>query len=341
MISLFPHQQEALQETKDFDNIAVYHDMGLGKTFTGSEMMKRFGCKVNLIVCQKSKVQDWVEHFTDNYQMQVFDLTNKKQLGEYHGLSQGQRFFIVGVINYELAWRRKELLDLYDFTLMLDESSLIQNQKAKQTKFILKMKPAHVILLSGTPVGGKYENLWTQVHLLGWKISEDLYNRQYVNWTTIDSGGFQHKIVDKEEPYKNIDRLKSKMREHGAIFKKTEECYELPEQVFTHIRLKAPKEYWNKSCTHWKKGRISQMNCSKKMKRKIHNFVIKALTAINVFSLIYWICWIDCIISWQPYVIMLVNFIWICLVLYANGWVTDTEPYYERLEKEGEYYDEM
>ena len=243
MISLFPHQQEALQETKDFDNIAVYHDMGLGKTFTGSEMMKRFGCKVNLIVCQKSKVQDWVEHFTDNYQMQVFDLTNKKQLGEYHGLSQGQRFFIVGVINYELAWRRKELLDLYDFTLMLDESSLIQNQKAKQTKFILKMKPAHVILLSGTPVGGKYENLWTQVHLLGWKISEDLYNRQYVNWTTIDSGGFQHKIVDKEDPYKNIDRLKSKMREHGAIFKKTEECYELPEQVFTYIRLKVLMQF--------------------------------------------------------------------------------------------------
>lgn len=127
---------------------------------------------------------------------------------------------------------------------MLDESSLIQNQKAKQTKFILKLKPAHVILLSGTPVGGKYENLWTQVHLLGWNISEQLYNRQYVNWTTIDSGGFQHKIVDKEDPYKNIDRLKSKMREHGAIFKKTEECYELPEQVFTYIRLKAPKEYW-------------------------------------------------------------------------------------------------
>lgn len=79
------------------------------------------------------------------------------------------------------------------------------------------------------------------------------------------------------------------------------------------------------------------MNYSKKMKRKIHNFVIKALTALNAFSLIYWICWIDCIISWQPYVIMLVNFTWICLVLYANGWVTDTEPYYERLEKEGEY----
>ena len=135
MISLFPHQQEALQETKDFDNIAVYHDMGLGKTFTGSEMMKRFGCKVNLIVCQKSKVQDWVEHFTDNYQMQVFDLTNKKQLGEYHGLSQGQRFFIVGVINYELAWRRKELLDIVARVVVEDDETRTLNFKSNEVIF--------------------------------------------------------------------------------------------------------------------------------------------------------------------------------------------------------------
>lgn len=252
MISLFPHQQEAMQETKDFDNIAVYHDMGLGKTFTGSEMMIRFGCNINLVICQKSKIIDWIEHFEKNYPyMCVRDLTNKHEYEDFIHIIQNKEKFdsncvisFVAVINYELAWRRKELLKLDDFTMMLDESSLIQNQKAKQTKFILKMNPAHVILLSGTPVGGKYENLWTQVHLLGWKISEELYNRQYVNWTTIDSGGFQHKIVNKENPYKNIDRLKSKMREHGAVFKKTEECHELPEQVFTQIILKAPKEYW-------------------------------------------------------------------------------------------------
>ena len=51
MIKLFPHQTEALEQTKDFQNIAVYHDMGLGKTFTGSEAMIRFGNRVNLIVC--------------------------------------------------------------------------------------------------------------------------------------------------------------------------------------------------------------------------------------------------------------------------------------------------
>ena len=29
-MNLFPHQTEALELTKDFKNIAVYHDMGLG-----------------------------------------------------------------------------------------------------------------------------------------------------------------------------------------------------------------------------------------------------------------------------------------------------------------------
>ena len=247
MMNLYPHQQEALNQTEGFQNIAVYHDMGLGKTFTGSEMMKRFGCKVNLIVCQKSKIQDWIDHFNKHYDTIVYDLTNKKDMetfmfeNDYRPIDG-----CVGVINYELAWRRKDLLNLENFTLMLDESSLIQNASAKQTKFILKLKPAHVILLSGTPVGGKYENLWTQIHLLGWKISEDLYKKQYVNWklTEDDGSGIRHKIVDMENPYKNVDRLKSKMRDHGAVFKKTEECFELPDQVFTQIRVKASKEYW-------------------------------------------------------------------------------------------------
>jgi SNF2 family DNA or RNA helicase len=287
MIKLFQHQEEAMKETEGLQNIGVYHDMGLGKTFTGSEMMKRFRCKVNLIICQKSKIQDWIEHFNEYYDVHVFDLTDKKKLAEFHGLSQGQRFYVVGVINYELAWRRKELLDLYNFTLMLDESSLIQNQKAKQTKFILKMQPEHVILLSGTPVGGKYENLWTQLHLLGWDISESLYNKQYVNWKTIDSGGFTHKIVDKDDPYKNVERLKKKMREHGSIFKKTEEVIDLPEQVFTEIKVKAPKEYWKfqKDCiiytddgieligdTSLTKLLYSRQLCSQYNKNKIQAF---------------------------------------------------------------------
>ena len=120
----------------------------------------------------------------------------------------------------------------------------------------MQLKPNNVILLSGTPCSGKYENLWTQIHLLGWNISEDLYNKQYVNWTTVDNDGYIHKIVDKKRPYKNIDRLKRKMRSYGAIFMKTEECYQLPEKNVVDLKVKSTADYkkFMKSGIYFKAG---------------------------------------------------------------------------------------
>lgn len=242
-MKLFQHQIDGLKLTECHPNCALYWDMGLGKTFGGSEKMVAYGNRVNLVICQKSKVNDWVNHFRDHYPDWIrFDLTKKGALEGFLNLSD-LKIPVIGFINYELAWRRKDLLKLKDFTLMLDESSLIQNRKAKQTKFILQLKPRNVILLSGTPTAGKYENLWTQAHLLGWNISEDLYNRQYVNWKTVKSDGFFHKIVDMDNPYKNVDRLKQKFRDHGAVFMKTEEVFDLPGQTFTTVMVPTSKEY--------------------------------------------------------------------------------------------------
>lgn len=243
-MELFKHQKDALEQTKDLNRVAYYLDMGLGKTFVGAEKMKELGNKVNLIVCQKSKIQDWIGHFWNEYSIAAYDLTNKKDFSDfmfYSNRSEGG--FMVGVINYELVFRRPDLLNLENFTLMLDESSIIQNEKAKRSKFILKMQPENVILLSGTPTSGKYENLWTQIHLLGWGISYQLFQRQYVNWKTIEVGGVPLKIVDKDDPYKNTERLKNKLREHGAVFMKTEECFDLPEQTFIDITVNSSKEY--------------------------------------------------------------------------------------------------
>lgn len=100
-----------------------------------------------------------------------------------------------------------------------------------------------MILLSGTPCSGKYENLWTQIHLLGWGISEDLYNKQYVNRKLVDFGGQKFWQVDKKDPYKNIERLKSKLREYGSVFMKTEEVFDLPSQTFIDVMVDTSKEY--------------------------------------------------------------------------------------------------
>lgn len=200
--------------------------------------------KIILVICQKSKVEDWVDHFRTYYPIyDVEDLTKKNDFQTFiqtWNIDEGQ---MVGVINYDLVWRRKELQKLRDFTLILDESSLICNKKTNRAKFILKMNPTNIIMLSGTICGGKYENLWTQLHLLGWDISENLYNAQYVNWKNIKVGGMIHKIVNKEDPYKNVERLKQKMREHGAVFMKTEDVFDLPEQNFINISVPTTKEY--------------------------------------------------------------------------------------------------
>jgi superfamily II DNA or RNA helicase len=78
-MNLYPYQVEALELIKDKNRCAIYYDMGLGKTYIGSEKMKELGSKINLVICQKSKIDDWVKHLDDNYNTEflIFDLTNK------------------------------------------------------------------------------------------------------------------------------------------------------------------------------------------------------------------------------------------------------------------------
>lgn len=208
--------------------------------------MKQLGERINLVVCQKSKIDDWINHFSENYGVAVFDLTNKKDFKTFDlwanakPPSKAVKVVVVGVINYELAFRRPELKKLKDFTLMLDESSMIQNENAKRSKFILKLQPKNVILLSGTPTGGKYEKLWSQMNLLGWKISKKMFYNQFVRFHYDDRNGFPLMIIDG---YKNEERLKKKMREHGCHFLKTEEVFDLPEQIHQTIKINVMKEY--------------------------------------------------------------------------------------------------
>lgn len=245
MVTLFPHQKQALEMTSSQNRVAYYLDMGLGKTFVGSEKMLELDKRINLVVCQKSKVEDWVNHFRENYWYSVLDLTNKKDFECFVEAITAKSFLpqpkFVGVINYDLIFRRPELGQLKDFTLMLDESSLIQNEMSKRSKFILKkLKPKNVILLSGTPTGGKYEKLWSQCHLLGWKISKEAFWNTYVKFHFEDKDGFPLKVIDG---YQNVDRLKRKLREHGAIFMKSDEVFDLPQQIDSNIFVSTTKEY--------------------------------------------------------------------------------------------------
>ncbi|MCJ8008092.1 SNF2-related protein [Lederbergia wuyishanensis] len=229
-MKLFPHQERVLNETYKNNRVAYYLDMGLGKTFVGSEKMWELNTPFNLVICQKSKIEDWKEHFEQHYDYNV--IVYDKQRIENIPLES------VLIINYDKVWRRPELHKLKDFTLMLDESSMIKNESSNRSKFILKLRADNVILLSGTPTGGKYEELWSQLHLLGWKINKKLFMKQFVvqEWNDRNQS---YDIVG----YKNVERLKAKLRKHGAVFMKTEEVFDLPKVNDQIVKIRSTKEY--------------------------------------------------------------------------------------------------
>lgn len=235
-MKLHPHQMKALKITEALKTVAYYLEMGLGKTHLSSEKMIQIGNRINMVICQKSKVNDWCLHFRQNYKdMIVIDYTKKhnKTLSAEDIIQISAYKTVVIVVNYELAWRRPALSKLSEFTLILDESSMIQNPEAKVTKFIMKkLHQNATILLSGTPVGGKFENLWTQSFLLGCGMTRKQFEDRFINFERIDVKGipFPVKIVSRKNPYKNIEELKSMLRNRGAVFMKTEEAIDLPEQ---------------------------------------------------------------------------------------------------------------
>lgn len=230
-VRLLEHQEEALKLTELHNRVAYYYDMGLGKTFIGSEKLKELNANHNLIICQKSKIQDWYEHFKTYYPQYNTIIYSKSRVIPNNSII---------IINYDLVWRRPELLELKDFTLMLDESSYIKNETSKRTKFILKLKPTNVILLSGTPCSGKYEELYSQCQLLGWKISKKAFWSTYIVTKNMVVNGFKIPIVIG---YKNVERLKAKLREYGAVFMKTEDVLTLPDQMDNLIKVPSTKEY--------------------------------------------------------------------------------------------------
>ena len=230
-----------LQQLCDKNKIALYLDMGLGKTFTGSVKATSFNDPI-LIICPKSLISQWLQQFEDNHQEWTrYDLTKKKQLEQFISDDNNRR---VGVINYESCWRRPELQKVKGVTLMLDESQAIANNTSKQTKGIMKLDYKNVILLSGTPASNaRYDKLYTQLKLLGLDMNKRSYEDRYCNFFEMENAGVKFRVLSKKNPYKNVDELKSKMSDLGCVFMKTEEVLNLPNQRFINVLVNKSKHY--------------------------------------------------------------------------------------------------
>lgn len=213
----------------------------MSKTYCGSYKAVSFN-KPILIICPKSLIHQWIEHFNDVHtEWGTYDLTKKKRLDEFIG---AERINKVGIINYESAWRKPELLKLCNFTLMLDESQAIANNTSKQTKGVVKLKFDNLVLLSGTPCSNaRYDKLYTQLKMLGLHMNKRSYEDRYCNFFDMEKSGIKFRVLSKTNPYKNVDELKQVMKGLGCVFMRTDEVIDLPEQRFINVWVPPSKYY--------------------------------------------------------------------------------------------------
>ena len=246
-LQLLDYQERILNDTKNMSKVAYYLDMGLGKTFVGSEKSISIGNDIIIVVCQKSKLQEWIDHYNEYYsdEYNIFNVAkkvNRKKFNSYNGKK-------VAIVNYDMVYKITEFNNIQNLTLVLDESSLIKNYKAIRTRYIcdvLSKKATGLILLSGSPCGGRYEELYTQIKLLGWNKTKKYF---YDNYTDYIIRTFSHIQFKEIIRYKNIDLFKQELKKLGCIFMKTDEVINLPCKTFIEQKINNTLNYtkFNKS----------------------------------------------------------------------------------------------
>ena len=79
------------------------------KTFVGAEKVWQLNNAVNLVICQKSKIDDWIDHFKKYYpDYRVMNLTKKSEaltfrtsIDEMKMYDNVEHHDVVGVVKFE------------------------------------------------------------------------------------------------------------------------------------------------------------------------------------------------------------------------------------------------
>jgi SNF2 family DNA or RNA helicase len=196
-VKSLPHQVEGTDFIASRPAAALFDEQGLGKT---KQLVDAVAREVQagtlagaLIVCPNTLKSTWVREIErhSNLRYAVFGAGKSARRLAFGSLRAA--FY---VINYEAVAREmtslRALLRFKRMALVLDESHRIKTPEAKVTRALhrLKAEAAKRVIMTGTPVANKPEDLWSQLFflddgaLLG--VSFDEFRRTYCT----ASGGY-------------------------------------------------------------------------------------------------------------------------------------------------------
>jgi SNF2 family DNA or RNA helicase len=220
--TLMPYQKAGVAYAGSVGRCLIADQMGLGKTVEAIAALEYRDAFPAIIVCPaslkenwKREINKWLPHRTVNI------LSGKGNIANVD----------VNIVNYDIVGRFVEpIMHLKPMGLVLDESHYVKTSKTKRTEAvrdIAKKVPQSgtVLLLSGTPVTNRPEELVSQLEILGmlsrfggkWAFLKR-YTNAYHNGFGWDTKGAS-----------NLNELNMKLRQNCYIRRtKDEVLKELP-----------------------------------------------------------------------------------------------------------------
>jgi superfamily II DNA or RNA helicase len=245
---LLPYQLDGIAFAASVGRAVLADEMGLGKTIQAigaAEFLAReAGISKVLVVCPASVKSQWrseIGRFCDRDCLLV-----SGALALRHSQYARPHFFTV--CNYEQVLRDILAIERVKWDLIiLDEGQRIKNWEAKTTRVIKGLRSRFALVLSGTPLENRLDELYSVVQFIDDRRlgpAFRFYNR--------------HRIVDEKGKllgYKNMTELREKLK--PVMLRRTRESVrqQLPSRTNKILRVTPTEEQLDLHNTHMRLAR--------------------------------------------------------------------------------------
>jgi superfamily II DNA or RNA helicase len=240
---LLPYQLDGIAFAAGAGRAVLADDMGLGKTIQGigvAEFLSRYASvsKV-LIICPASLKAQWrieIKRFSDRSSRLILGAI-KDRPEQYSSDS----FFTV--CNYEQVLRDFLSIERVKWDLIiLDEGQRIKNWEAKTSRVIKALKSPFALVLSGTPLENRIDELFSVVEFIDDRRLGPAF--QFFN---------RHRIVDEKGKllgYKNLDGLRERLK--PVLLRRTRASVmkDLPPRTTQILRIPPTEEQLDLQISH-------------------------------------------------------------------------------------------
>lgn len=168
----YAYQVEAVEAVKNLEFSALFHEQGLGKTKMGIDLalewIKSSEVDSVMIVTKRSLIQNWLEEIESHSHIYAKVLGQDRK-SNFYALNSPARIYL---IHYEAVKSEAERLELFLQTrrvaVILDESQKIKNPASQLTQVFHKLSEyfARRVIMTGTPVANRPEDIWSQIYFL-------------------------------------------------------------------------------------------------------------------------------------------------------------------------------